>query len=169
MQRFLASGSLPQFGLSASNHAAFEQYLSGEAGDFNFSALRDLLKDRAAAEGMTEMDAQQFSVALAGIQTQGITPDNAAQQVRAQLRGLLDMFSGDAGADPFGADPGMGGADFGGDLAGITAMFGGGDINETLTNAVGQSADQIIDYVARRREACGHSVTPRRDYEGQSR
>ncbi|XHC26184.1 hypothetical protein ABWH91_02210 [Phycisphaerales bacterium ac7] len=149
MQRFLASGSLPQFGLSASNHAAFEQYLSGEAGDFNFSALRDLLKDRAAAEGMTEMDAQQFSVALAGIQTQGITPDNAAQQVRAQLRGLLDMFSGDAGADPFGADPGMGGADFGGDLAGITAMFGGGDINETLTNAVGQSADQIIDYVAR--------------------
>ncbi len=149
MQQFLASGTLPQFGLSERNHAAFEEYLSGDAGDFNFGALRDLLKDMSAAEGMTEMDAQQFSVALAGIQTQGITPDNAGQQVREQLRGLLDMFSGDAGADPFGADPGTGGMGMGGDLSGAAMMFGGGDVNETLTNAVGMNADQLIDYIGR--------------------
>lgn len=148
MQQFLARGSLPQFGLSASNHAAFEEYLSGDAGDFNFGALRDLLKDAVAAEGMTEMDAQQFSVALAGIQTQGITPDNAGRQVREQLRAALDMFSGDG--DPGGMDVG-GDMDMGGlgDLGGAAMLFAGGDINATLTSAIGMNADQLIDYIGR--------------------
>ena len=155
MQQFFVEGTVPRFGLSEENHVAFEQYFSGASSDFNFGALRELLKELAAAEGFTEMDAQQFSVALAGIQTQGITPDNAGQQVREQLRGLLDMFSGDTGANTFGADPDMDGMDLGGDMAGLgdfadaAMMFGGGDINETLTNVVGKSADQLIDYIGR--------------------
>ncbi|MFU8828846.1 MAG: hypothetical protein ACNA8P_05355 [Phycisphaerales bacterium] len=157
------TGSVERFGLSDRDHAAFEQYLAGETDSMNFQAVRDAVKQQMRDDLPTERDAQQVSVALAGLQALGITLDGASAAVREQLRAFVEMASSaDGGVDFADLDPAdFADLDFGddfdfadmqgmGDMGGMggLAMLMGGDLDETLRNATGKSANEIIDYIA---------------------
>lgn len=151
----ISGGTIQQFGLSASDHVAFEAYLAGESNTFDFAPIRALLKQTYRAEGVTERDAQQLSVYLAGIPAAGYSLDTAAETIREQLEALVEQFSSPPGGMDFGDfDP----ADFEGmdpaDLeamqqmqGGALAMLFGGNVSEMTTQLTGKSADQLIDYV----------------------
>jgi hypothetical protein len=132
---FVGQGSIPQFGLSAQDHAAFEQYLAGESAMFDFAALREVLKELVRENAPSEMDAQQLSVGLAALQVQGITPENAGQSVREQIRAGLDLLGSGA------IDPEMIGT-------GMDFLAFGDDLSEMVPQYTGKSVDEVIDIVA---------------------
>ncbi len=131
----IAEGKLPQFGLPEEDHAALEAYLAGDSQSLDFAALRTLIKRQIAQNPPKEQAAQQVSVGLSLMQTQGITPDNMVQRARESMEAdLAEGMPSDFDPSTLGDNP-------------FAGMLASGDPDQITRDMTGMSVNELMDYM----------------------